>query len=259
VELDEDTLVIIFPDIFDGGSFDNCPGDLQFSFSADVNDTVMILDCFDVGITTVTIYVTDAAGNQDFCITELFVQDNNGLCSGPPLIAGNVSTPMQQPIYEVMVGLNGPAQAEMMTGNDGNYSFQASNGQDYTLSAIKNGYPLNGVTTYDLVLISKHILGTQPFTNPYQYIAADANRSNTITTFDLVAIRKLILQIDTVFSNNTSWRFIDKNFLFPNAQNPFQTVFPEILNYNNLSGDMLSADFIGIKIGDVNFSADPQQ
>lgn len=259
VELDEDSLIIIYPDIFDGGSFDNCPGELQFSFSADVNDTTMLLDCFSVGILTVTIYITDAAGNQDFCITELFVQDNNNYCGGPPLIAGNVTTPMQHPINHVMIGLNGPDQAEMMTAGDGNFSFAAGSGHDYTLSADKNENFLNGVTTYDLVLISKHILGTQAFDNPYKYIAADANRSNTITTFDLVAIRKLILQIDITFANNTSWRFIDKDFVFPNAQNPFQTVFPELLNYNNLSGDVIDANFIGIKIGDVNFSADPQE
>lgn len=260
VELDDDTLVIIYPEIFDGGSFDNCPGDLQFSFSADVNDTTMILDCFSVGILTVTVYITDAAGNQDFCITSLFVQDNNNLCSGVPLIAGDLTTPMSYSIAGAMVGLNGSSTDEMPTGLDGQYHFNvAVNGGDYTVTAGKNSLPLNGVTTFDIVLISKHILGIQPLDNPYKMIAADANRSNTITTFDLVAIRKLILQIEDSFpNNNPSWRFIPRDFVFPDPQHPFGMPFPEFLNFNNLGNNVHNADFIGVKVGDVNFSADPQ-
>jgi hypothetical protein len=55
--------------------------------------------------------------------------------------------------------------------------------------------PLNGVSTYDLVLIKNHIDGDLPFTSPYQYVAADINRSGTITTFDILELRNLILGI----------------------------------------------------------------
>jgi hypothetical protein len=86
-------------------------------------------------------------------------------------------------------------------------------------------------------------------------IAADANNSGTITTLDLVQIRKLILLIDTEFSNNTSWRFVDKSFSFPNATNPWATTFPEVININNIDADVLNNDFVAVKIGDVNGSA----
>jgi hypothetical protein len=66
-----------------------------------------------------------------------------------------------------------------------------------TITPVKDDNPLNGVTTYDLVLISKHILGIEPLGSPYKMIAADANKSNSITTFDIVEIRKLILGIYT--------------------------------------------------------------
>ena len=117
----------------------------------------------------------------------------------------------------------------------------------------KNDNSLNGVTTYDLVLISKHILGSEPFNSPYKIIAADANKSGSITTFDIVEIRKLILGIYTKLPNNKSWRFVDSSFVFPAANNPFQTVFPE--GVNCITSPKTGIDFIGVKVGDVNNTA----
>jgi hypothetical protein len=83
-------------------------------------------------------------------------------------------------------------------------------------------------------------------------IAADANRSGSITTFDIVEFRKLILGIYDELPNNTSWRFVDKAYNFPNAGNPFQTQFPENISISNLATNHMNEDFVGVKIGDVN-------
>ncbi len=99
-------------------------------------------------------------------------------------------------------------------------------GSDYTVTPKKNDNPLNGLTTYDLVLISKHILGIEPLGSPYKMIAADANNSNSITTFDIVEFRKLILGINQALPNNESWRFMYNDYIFPNPHNPFQEVVP---------------------------------
>src|SRR5690606_36321261 len=40
---------------------------------------------------------------------------------------------------------------------------------------------------------------------------------------------------------------------------PWQGGFPEVKNFNNLSLDQLNADFVAIKVGDVNRSAKPNQ
>jgi hypothetical protein len=122
----------------------------------------------------------------------------------------------------------------------------------FVISPVKDDNPLNGVTTYDLVLISKHILGIEPLGTPYKMIAADANKSGSITTFDIVEIRKLILGIYQELPNNTSWRFVDKSFTFPNANNPFQTAFPETKSIADAMLNQIDEDFAGIKIGDVN-------
>lgn len=118
----------------------------------------------------------------------------------------------------------------------------------------KNDNPLNGVSTYDLVLLSKHILGIQPLGSPYKMIAADANRSGSISTFDVIEIRKLILGIYVDFPNNKSWRFVPKNYTFPNQQNPFASVFPETILLSQVSGPQPTI-FTAIKVGDLNGNA----
>ena len=116
--------------------------------------------------------------------------------------------------------------------------------------------PLNGVSTFDLVLISKHILGITPFDSPYKYIAADVNKSGTVTAFDMVQVRQLILNIKTEFSQNDSWRFVDASHDFAaSTTNPAAQNFAEFLDINQLSQDMTDVDFIGVKIGDINGNA----
>jgi hypothetical protein len=105
-----------------------------------------------------------------------------------------------------------------------------------------------------LVLIAKHILGQLPLNSPYKLIAADVNNSKTVTTLDLVQLRRLVLGIDAKLSSNTSWRFVDASFRFADQSNPWATQFPEVVNLNDLAGDT-RANFIAIKVGDVNNSA----
>jgi len=66
----------------DLGSFDNCDGcangAVTISFSSDVNDIVRVFTCADIGTQQVEMWVTDHAGNQDFCRTFVMVQDSCG-------------------------------------------------------------------------------------------------------------------------------------------------------------------------------------
>ncbi|TAK34540.1 MAG: hypothetical protein EPO28_15870 [Saprospiraceae bacterium] len=129
-------------------------------------------------------------------------------------------------------------------------NFSTGDTYTYTVTAANDYCDINGVTTFDLVLITRHILGTQPLDSPYKIIAADANNSGMVSTADVVEIRKLILQIITSFPTNTSWRFVDKDWVFPNLSDPFSPVFPESKTIH--LGE--PANFVGVKIGDVNLS-----
>ena len=115
--------------------------------------------------------------------------------------------------------------------------------------------PLNGVSTYDLVLLRKHVLGTQVIDNPYNLIAADVNKSGSITTFDMVELRKVILQVVPTFEHNDSWRFVDANYQFT-TEDALTENFSEVYSINNLGGSM-AIDFVAIKVGDLNGTATP--
>ena len=128
----------------------------------------------------------------------------------------------------------------------------------YLIEPYKNDLANNGVTTLDLVLLRNHILGVDPLDSPYQLIAADANRSQTVSTTDMVAIQKVILTIVDEFDNNTSWRFVPADYEFADPENPFADGFPETVQIPNLLAAQ-TINFIAIKIGDLNGTADPLQ
>jgi hypothetical protein len=130
-----------------------------------------------------------------------------------------------------------------------------NSGDDYTVTPSLDTDPVNGVTTLDLAIVQRHILNIQNIDSPYKLIAADANNSGSITTLDLLAIRKVILQITPNFTNNTSWRFVDAAYEFPNPLNPFETAFPEYYFSGNLDTNDMQGNFVAIKIGDVNQTA----
>lgn len=234
-----------------GLSADNCSSNLIFSFTDDVEDDTLTLTCNDVGNLNVQLWVTDEAGNQAFCETTVQVQGSNACL--PNEIGGQIKTETGDAIAMVQVS-NGLGQT-FTTGPDGTYFFTNPE-PGMTITPMKNINVANGVTTFDAVLITKHILGAQELGSPYKMIAADVNNSKTITTFDLVLMRKVILNISNEFPDNTSWRFIPEDFVFPNPANPWQTVFPEVVIFNN-DPAQTEYNFIGIKIGDVNNSVNP--
>lgn len=146
-----------------------------------------------------------------------------------------------------------------ITNGVGKYNFsEVPKCDNYILHPTKNENPLNGVTTFDLIVILKHILSVEKMNSPYQILAADINRSGNITTGDLIQMRKLILGQQDNFSNNTSWRFVDADYVFPDPSNPFLEDVPESVVVDR----MLEHDkqnFIAIKVGDVNNSNVPNE
>ena len=128
-------------------------------------------------------------------------------------------------------------------------------GYNISFSPYKYDSPTNGLTTYDLVLISKHILGITPLDSPFKIIAADANNSGSVTTSDVVELRKLILGIQDTFTNNIPWRFFYKSQKFKDPQNPFKDNFLEVSPSIFLSTSLSDINFTGVKIGDVNGTA----
>lgn len=222
--------------------------------------------CGPLGPNLIELWCRDLAGNAGFCQITLTINDVLGNCD--PVngigVSGKITTETGEGVADATINIEGSAAPippfMYFLGNAtdtlGKYTFPASwgipPGSNFTITSVLDDNPLNGVTTYDLVLISKHILGIEALGSPYKMIAADANRSNTITTFDIVEFRKLILGIYNELPNNDSWRFVAKDYMFPNPMSPFADTFPEYIHLVNVLNNVTDADFIGVKIGDVN-------
>lgn len=244
-------------DLVQSGS-DNC-GSVLYSFSEDVLSIDTTIECCQLGQTPLEIWATDESGNTSTCQTFVNLQDPISSCDCGGLLAGFISTEIDEGIANVAVDIeiNGSING-ITTDVDGSYSLPANTGDDVTITPSKDINPLNGVSTFDALLITKHILGTEPLDSPYKMIAADFNNSGGISTFDLLEMRKMILNITTEIPNNTSWRFIPADFELPDPLDPFSSGWPEVIQINGVTSDNLELDFIGIKVGDVNNSANPQ-
>jgi len=267
---------------------ENCSGPIRYSIhrSQDVlsGDDIpnpghdsLLLTCNDEGIILVRLYAWDNAFNPllfqpngavggpnfTFCEAYLTVQDNQPEACGGFIptstlasVAGLIISESGEPVEGVSLR---PADAMPVmdtTGVDGTYELgDLETGHEYSIRPLRPGDWMNGVSTIDLVLISRHILGVQLLNSPYKLLAADANGSGSVTTLDVVLLRKLILGITAELPNVPSWRFVDANYAFPNPMNPWQEGFPQVISLNSLSADMVNEDFIAIKTGDINGSA----
>lgn len=244
----------------DYGSHGKCGGPIQYSFSNNPADSLRTFTCADylaqtdTAGTRVELWITDQFGNQDFCVAYIKLQNNMGACpDGLINIGGSLATDNNVKIGEAKVQFNGSAFT--MSNDEGNYIMAGITGASYTIKPEKTGDEGNGVSTYDLLLIQKHILGIAKFNTPYQYVAADANNDKKIAASDIVAIRKVILGSATQFPNNQSWRFVDAVYNFNNPTNPLAESFPETYVIKNLGDPMNNVNFVGVKVGDINGDA----
>ncbi len=257
--------------LFDAGSYDNCgpvtcyiqtpapgagaPVPTIAATTSKATPTVMApmasFNC--VGAQTVALWVRDAAGNFDYCETYIEIQNNMGApnvaaCVTGPVAGNKVAAAVKTEVGNAAnatvafeaTGFANAIKMKTLAGIAG--SAYANNGATVKVSAENDSNPLNGVSTLDLVLISKHILGTQPIASNYAQIAADVNNSGKISTADLVELRKMILGIQSNFSNNTSWKFFGANM-------------QQLVTINNIAKDE-TVNFTAVKIGDINGNAD---
>jgi HYR domain-containing protein len=204
----------------------------------------------------ISIFAIDCYGNQSSCTTKVFVLFQM-VPPGYTQISGQIFTEEYEPLENIDVNIDGGMSETALTFEDGYYEFgQVPQGYNYYIEPFYNQNPSNGVSTLDVILMQRHILEIALLDSPYKIIAADVDRSGYVSTFDMIELRKLILGIIPTFQTNTSWRFVDANYLFPNAENPFTSSFPEFCSIINLDTEMSYMDFVGIKTGDLNNSAE---
>lgn len=172
-------------------------------------------------------------------------------------ISGNVHLETGATIGQVAVTLTGPSIAlTQTTGPDGNFSFSGlPDNQTYQVCLSKNTDPLNGVSTFDNVLLLKHILGIQLLDSPYKVIAAETGTENLPPDIlDPYLIRILIVGVITDLPA-PSWKFIPADAVL-DPLNPFPDIpLPMGCKTVTLNGNATGQDFIGVKTADLNYTA----
>jgi hypothetical protein len=270
--------IVVSASLFNVASFDNCGGDLKYTFGAPFGNPgaleARVFDCDDyadnfddsTGTSEVTlpIFVTDAAGNSDFCTVTLALLDNDEVCGdiSSVIVRGTLATEHATGINsaDVTTVVGNQANITVTSDFEGEYNLRTDRAQgstDYVVSPEKTDHVLNGVTTLDILLMQQHILGERPLNSPYARIAADVNADGRINSLDIVELRQVLLLKKDGFSGSNaglSWKFVDANYVFT-------TSTPEGENYATTvtidgSKNNYGVDFVGVKLGDVNGSAD---
>lgn len=176
------------------------------------------------------------------------------------IIAGKMTTPSGISMNLADVLVTGTQTRNMTTGLDGQYNFtDVMTGGNYEVCGSKSGNLTNGVNGIDIQAIQQHILGQNPFTELWQYIAGDVIHlgSTQISIADIYQIQQAVLGNINEFPVGGSYLILPDSVYYNSAIGV--TSFDTCFHYTNLQADTLNQDFIGIKYGDVDNDADPTQ
>lgn len=175
-------------------------------------------------------------------------QPRNDTVTISDIVTNGIGTPMAN----VRVAASNPNGVSFgtKTGENGAYTLQVFKEGEYFLHLYKWTEPDNGVNGMDLTEFRRMLLGIDSY-DPYQLLCGDIDLDGYPSTTDLAQLQKYSLfGIDYLPTK--------KDF---NFTNPITTTQPPFLidlsffDYNTEDGNV-EKDFIGFKVGDVNYSAD---
>lgn len=222
--------------------------------------TLLQLNCDDLGGSPipVEVHAWDEAGNSGFCVTNVIVQDNQNLCTSGRLIElnGSILTESGQPLQNVEVQVTGGIDFTTSTNASGAYQIPIfSNFRTLQIIPGVETDATAGISTGDMIRIQKHILGIEPFANPYQLLAADLDDNARINFIDLIRIRKMVLGLETGDDLPKVWYFIPTSYGFTRPEAPWDESVPESVEVpSGVHPSNVQTDFVAIKVGDANSS-----
>ena len=249
-------------------NFLDCSGDLTFSVNRvgeryDRDQSSIFLDCEDRYEVLLELYVWDEAfnpfivqpdgsvggSNWRSCVVLVRVQDPNLACNSCRVednitINGNVSTLGGAPLNDVTVSAG---TDHTVTNTYGGFQIGGTVGNNYVLTADKEIDPRAGLSTIDLLILKRHLLGIERFSNPFLALAADVNRDGVVNLGDMISLQALILGRREFYPTGSSWRFVDA--AWNGEGNPTERIV-----LGRLEECGFDHDFIGLRIGDLNDS-----
>ena len=250
---------------FDRGSSDNCTpaNKLKLSLSPNVKDTFLTVKCSDIPdgrsvLIPIKLYVTDEDGNQDFCLTYLFVQDNSDRCGDKNLgatLQGKIISNLGRDINDVTLSIQKMPDGQISELLVPNSAFEIPDllgNVTYMLKPQKEEVEIKGINVVDILQIQRHILVFSKFKDPYQLLSADVDNSGKVDVKDMVEIRRFILGQSTGFSGGLPWwSFSGKDHVFADPQKPIR---PDgrIYTPKLVESEVNVQDIIAYRSGDVS-------
>ena len=183
-----------------------------------------------------------------------FFTVSKGNCPVPATtraVSGTITNPAGEALSNVRVDIGNRSTT---TDNQGRFSLdQLPTDIGLTVIPSNDENAANGVSSLDIILVTRHILGLQSFTDPYQLIAADVNNSGSISAADLVGIQRVVLNLASEFDGQPSWIYVpsDADLSASTIRSGVQTSVSLGASEENVE----NLNFIGVKIGDLNDSA----
>jgi hypothetical protein len=173
------------------------------------------------------------------------------------VIAGLISNPQDLSIDSVSMILSDSIGKKNQM-SSGHYKFiELNHGMTYKVEPFKQKGFLEGVTTEDYTLLVDIVQGKDTFSNPYQVLAADLDRNDTVNMDDVFLLGYYLLTKGaSVPADQPSWRFLPKDYDLTSIDLKSSIIdsVPDYLLFEKLDSIYLNANFLGVKMGDINLS-----
>ena len=210
------------------------------------------------GQNSINVGVFDQKFNDAYCIVELTVhgQECDGGVTDSGEVLGTVNTSHGFWLEDAVLSIQneGGNLVQTLSGQNGYAFMNLPAFNYYQVKATKDGDDFNGLSTYDVLLVNRHVLQVESFNEVENFIAADINRDEKITAIDIIELRKMIFGIYEEFPLCDSWEILPVAEI-PLLSNPYDYQGGQVIEY--LTPDSYTQDFRAIKIGDLNQSAFP--
>ncbi len=133
------------------------------------------------------------------------------------------------------------------------FTLKSPKAGQYNYRFSKKSEVREGISTKDIVLIQRHILGIERFKDTAQNIAADVNFNYQITASDITELRRLILGIRDTFTVAKPWYFLRSDWRsLAKPNRPISEIEFKGVNISNFP--LTNVNVYVLKMGDVDFS-----
>lgn len=170
------------------------------------------------------------------------------------LLSGTVLSIKSNPIEGASVSLLSASEyQESITDHIGNYSFTAKSEQLHSIFPqlmADDELTYRGINLLDAILFLEHYLDLNPFSSPYEFLAADITKDKQIDRADFLALVLALMQEPVYINNDSTFLFVSSAYE-AEASAPFEySIYHEVFSNNDSS----ELDFTAVKLGDIDQS-----